>query len=221
MVIYSSDDKYVFELFFRNNVPYFRFLKNNNLNSSIEYDDELGKFPYIELPVEELKFFLKMIGKLGFCDVMINESVRFEFLVDDVIKFIIQKETLLGDILYVSNDLNINDFSFIFSKVKKEPLGRDSINEILEKKNIKTEPLYSIHGTINSKIQNFSSKQGINLSLSPSTISFKLGSKSNDFTILDKNFESATGKSILDHTALSDISDDLLEAVSIIVSSFN
>jgi hypothetical protein len=60
MVIYSSDDKYVFELVFRNNAPYFRFLKNNNLNSSIEQDDELGKFPYIELLEEELKFFLKM-----------------------------------------------------------------------------------------------------------------------------------------------------------------
>jgi glycosyltransferase involved in cell wall biosynthesis len=221
MVIYSSDDKYIFELVFRNNVPYFRFFKNNNLNSSIEHDDELGKFPHIELPVEGLKFFLKMIGKLGFRDVMINESVRFEFLMEGVIKFILQKGTLLGDILYVSDDLNIKDRSFIFSKISTEPLDRNSINEILEKKDIKTEPLYTAHGSVNSKIQNFSSKQGINLSLSPSTISFKLGSKSNDFTVSDKNFESVTGKSIIDSAMLSDISDDLLEGVSIVVSSFN
>jgi len=221
MVIYSSDDKYMFELVFRNNVPYFRFLKNNNLNSSIEHDDELDKFPYIEFPEEDLKFFLKMIGKLGFDGVVINESVRFEFLVGGVIKFILQKGTLLGDILYVSDDLNIKNLSFIFSKVKTERLDRTSINKILEKKDIKTEPLYSVHGTVNSKIQNFSSKQGVNLFLSPSTISFKLGSKSNDFTVSDKNFESVTGKSIIDHTILSDISDDLLEGVSIVISSFN
>lgn len=221
MVIYSSDDKYVFELVFRNNAPYFRFLKNNNLNSSIEQDGELGKFPYIELLEEELKFFLKMIGKLGFDKVVINESVRFEFLVDGVIKFTLQKGTLLGDILYVSDDLNIENLDFILTKVKTKPLDRTSINDILEKKDIKNEPLYSVHGAINSKIQNFSSKQGVNLSLSPSTISFKLGSKSNDFTVSDKNFESVTGKSIIDHTILSDISDDLLEGVSIVISSFN
>lgn len=221
MVIYSLHDKYVFELVFRNNIPYFRFLKNNNLNSSIEHDDELGKFPYIELPVEELKFFLKMIGKLGFCDVVINESVRFEFLVGGVIKFILQKDTLLGDVLYISDDLDIKDFVFITEKINTVPLDRASINKILEKKHIKTEPLYSVHGIVNSKIQNFSSKQGINLSLSPSTISFKLGSKSNDFTMLDKNFEFVTGKSIIDHTGLSNINDDLLEGVSIVISSFN
>lgn len=221
MVIYSSNDKYVFELVFRNNIPYFRFFKNSNLNSSMEHDDELGKFPYIELPVEELKFFLRMIGQLGFHETMINESVRFEFLMEGVIKFILQKETLLGDILYISDDLNIENIDFIFNKVETGPLNKDSINRILEKKDIKTEPLYSIHGAINSKIQNFSSRQGINLSLSPSTISFKLGSKSNDFTMSDENFKSVTGKSIVDHATLSDISDDLLEGVSIIISSFN
>lgn len=221
MVIYSLYDKYVFELVFRNNIPYFRFLKNNNLNSSIEHDDELGKFPYIELPVEELKFFLKMIGKLGFCDVVINESVRFEFLVEGVAKIIIQKNTLLGDILYVSDSLDIKDINCVTGKINTVPLDRASINKVLDKKDVKTESLYSVHGTINSKIQNFSSKQGINLSLSPSTISFKLGSKSNDFTMLDKNFELVTSKSIIDHTIQSDIDDNLLEGVSIIIPSFN
>jgi len=221
LAAYSLDNKYTFELIFRGNKPSFRFYLNKDDNVDIEQDNFLADFPYIELPEDKLKYFLKMIYRFGFNKVNINLSERFQYRLDDENFAVIQKDTFVGDILYINKIVDAHKSKLITSKYCKELLDREKINSIIKHKNIKSEFLFSSTGVINSRIHSFANMQGINLSYAPSSLALKLGSKSNDYSIFEDGYKMLCGHELTDHEELVNVDDRNIPAASIIIPYFN
>ncbi len=213
LVIYSTDSKYTFEFCFQNNQAFFKFFRNKSDNvENLSYKND---HQYIGLDTDKLDYFLKMISVFRFNDVHLNHAIRFEFHENDKLVFAIHKNTLIGDILYVVNNTN-SLLTKIIDTFCQQKINKNLIDEIITIKQVKTQKLFSGLGIVNSQISDFANKYGVNIFSSPSSILLKLGSKSNDYSLLQNQFYQIFGKDLCNNL-VGNVDEEKLGKVSIII----
>lgn len=216
LVVYSTDNKYTFEFCFHNNQAFFKFFKNNN-NNNDEGDLYKNDRQYISLDAGKLDYFLKMISVFGFNDIKINHSIRFEFYKENEMCFAIHKNTLIGDIFYIFSDTSSTKS---IGRFCKKLITKSLIDDVIKDKKIKNQKIFSDLGIINSQISDFANKYGMNIFSSPSSISLKLGAKSNDYSLLQDQFHQIFNRDLC-NDLVADIDEERLGNVSVIIPSWN
>lgn len=222
LVIYSFDEhKYVIEFLFLNNQIFYRFNLNKVDGNQISSQFEVG-FPYISIKPRTIRFFLRMISSIGFNKVLINRTEVFEFKCDEKFIFKIQKNTYIGDILHIYGSRNDALVEHILETFCDEEITQNDVYKILKDKDFERENLIDGYGKLNTKIHDYCTTFGINISESILTINLIMGSKSNDYSNLGTLFKEVTGLEISSSQTVDREGKKVLpESISVIVPYFN
>lgn len=219
LAIYFKRNQLIFELNFINHECYLRSYDKSPQPLN-HYLSQIHVTPSIRVENEHIKYLLKICHQLQLNKAIISQIVQLDFAKRDHVVNL-QLGTIIGDLLIVdqSDEEKVRSL-FATDLFFSERLTSSELNELIASKNLKTEEVFSSFDIPNPIIRNYCDRFAIDLSASADTISQRMGSKSNDYSLYEECFELFTSKRLASND-VSEAQDVAFKPLSIVVSSFN
>jgi hypothetical protein len=218
--LYFSYKKDIFEISFIDGMCFVRFYGKSTQNLQITKISDYSNTKPILIENKNIKFFLGTLFNLKLNNAVINTVSRMEFIMGDI-KYITQVGTLMGDMLSIENDKDLE--GVINNQIKpfiKEKIDIKNVDRKIHNNKFETSNIFDKLGNINPKIKKYMDKFGIDSSLNSKSIKNNLMSKSNDYFFYNSLFKKIFANDIYSVRGLSNF-ESKIKPISIIIPTYN